>query len=115
MTSRLLAWRSLVVAVARTGVVRPGLFHDMPAQRNSVSLSTGLSGTGVLADKIRLAVEHTWNKERRELPQTAYSCLDASRILPCHSPIAPSPTGVGPNFKSCQPDRCMALSEATSN
>ena len=68
-----------------------------------------------MADKMSLAVEHTWNKERRKLLETAYTCLSWLRITPCQRIVTPSRTGMGPKFKSCQPDRCMALSEATSN
>jgi hypothetical protein len=39
-----------------------------------MSVPNGLSGTDLKTDKIRLAVEHTWNKERKELLRTAYSC-----------------------------------------
>lgn len=65
-----------------------------------------------MADKIRVVVEHTWNKERRKLPETAHSCISWSRIAPCQRRIAPCRRVVGPNFKSCQPDGCFVLSEA---
>lgn len=82
----------------------PRLFHDTPC-KTALHVTPNRTGRNLsLADKIRVVVEHTWNKERRKLPETAHSCITRLQIIPCQKVVAPSRTGVGPNFKSCQPD-----------